>query len=63
MSVPFFYYYLQSALEQDKTKLSDLGISLTDSEGKIKNTTELIEELWSIWFDKYAEEKINDCNR
>ena len=52
MSVPFFYYYLQSALIQDEQKLSDLGVSLTDSSGKIKNTVNLIEELWSVWYDK-----------
>ena len=63
MSVPIFYYYLQSVLEQDETKLSDLGVSLTDSEGKIKNTVEVIEELWGVWFDKYAEEQLNDSNR
>ena len=62
MSVPFFYYYLQSVLEQDETKLSDLGVSLTDSEGKIKNTVEVIEELWSVWCDKKVEEQLNDCN-
>lgn len=51
MSVPF-YYYLQPLLAQDESKLSDLGISLTDSNGKIKNTIDLIEELWSVWYDK-----------
>ena len=62
MSVPFFYYYLQSVLTQDEQKLSDLGVSLTDSNGKIKNTVNLIEELWSVWYDKKVEEQLNDCN-
>lgn len=62
MSVPFFYYYLQSALAQDEQKLSDLGVSLTDSNGKIKNTVDLIEELWSVWYDKKVEEQLNDSN-
>lgn len=62
MSVPFFYYYLQFALVQDEQKLSDLGVSLTDSNGKIKNTVDLIEELWSVWYDKKVEEQLNDSN-
>jgi hypothetical protein len=60
MSVPFYYYYLQSVLVQDELKLSDLGISLTDSNGKIKNAVDLIEELWN---DEKVGEQLNDSNK
>lgn len=60
MSVPFYYYYLQSVLAQDKSKLSDLGISLIDSNGKIKNAVDLIEELWN---DEKVGEQLNDSNK
>lgn len=62
MSVPLFYYYLQSALMQDEPKLSAFGVSLTDSNGKIKNTVDLIEELWNVWCNKKVEEQLNDSN-
>lgn len=60
MSVPFYYYYLQYVLAQDEPKLSDLGISLIDSNGKIKNAVDLIEELWN---DEKAGEQLNDSNK
>lgn len=60
MSVPFYYYYLQSVLAQDEPKLSDLGVSLTDSNGKIKNAVDLIEELWN---DEKVGEQLNDSNK
>lgn len=62
MSVPF-YYYLQPLLAQDESKLSDLGASLTDSNGKIKNTVDLIEELWDVWYDEKVGEQLNDSNK
>lgn len=55
--------YLCDALNQDESALSKIGISIYDSEGKIKSVTAIFEEIAELW-SKELEEKIkNDCYR
>jgi hypothetical protein len=54
--------HLCAALNSDESALSKIGISIYDSEGKIKNVTAIFEEIAELW-SKDLEEKIkNDCN-
>ena len=54
--------HLCDALNSDEGALSKIGISIYDSEGKIKNVTAIFEEIAELW-DKDLEGKIkNDCN-
>ena len=54
--------HLCDALNQNESALSKIGISIYDSEGKIKKVTAIFEEIAEFW-DKDLEGKIkNDCN-
>lgn len=54
--------HLCDALNSDESALSKIGISIYDSEGKIKSVTAIFEEIAELW-SKDLEEKIkNDCN-
>ena len=55
--------HINDALALDECDLSKIGISIYDSEGKIKNVTAIFEEIAELW-SKDLEEKIkNDCCR
>lgn len=55
--------HINDALALDECALSKIGISIYDSEGKIKNVTAIFEEIAELW-SKDLEEKIkNDCCR
>ena len=56
------FKHLCDALNLDESALSNIGISIYDSEGKIKNVTTIFEEIAKFW-NKDLEGKIkNDCN-
>ena len=55
--------YLCDALDLNESALSKIGISIYDSEGKIKNVTAIFDEIAELW-SKDLEEKIkDDCCR
>ena len=48
--------YLCDALDLNESALSKIGISIYDSEGKIKNVTAIFDEIAELW-NKELEEK------
>ena len=54
--------YFCDALDLNESALSKIGISIYDSEGKIKNVTAIFEEIAELW-SKDFEEKIKDACR
>lgn len=54
--------YINDALALDECALSEIGISIYDSEGKIKNVITIFEEIAELW-SKDFEEKIEDACR
>ena len=54
--------HINDALALDECALSKIGISIYDSEGKIKNVTAIFEEIAELW-SKDFEEKIKDACR
>ena len=56
------FKHLCDALSLDESTLSQIGISIYDSEGKIKNVTTIFEEIAEIWSEDLEEKIKNDCN-
>ena len=54
--------HINDALALDESALSQIGISIYDSEGKIKNVTAIFEEIAEIWCKDFEEKIKNDRN-
>lgn len=54
-----FTEYLPHIFDLNNSKLSEVGVTIFNSDGSIRNVIEIIEDLWA----KSIEELIkNDCN-
>ncbi len=55
-----FFEYLPHIFDLNDSKLSEVGVTIFNSDGSIRNIIEILEELWT----KNIEELVkNDCSR